>query len=45
MGFRHITRPEDFPVLPTLWHEVTLRPAFFFDMDASMTFNPGTVEN
>lgn len=42
MGFRHITRPEDFPILPTFWHEMTLRPAFFFDRDPSMTFNPGT---
>lgn len=41
MGFRHATRPEDFPILPTFWHEMTLRPAFFFDMDPSMTFNPG----
>ena len=43
MGFRHVTRPEDFPVLPTFWHELTLRPAFFFDRDPSMTFNPGQV--
>ncbi len=41
MGFRHITRPEDFPILPTFWHEMTIRPAFFFDRDPSMTFNPG----
>ncbi len=41
MGFRHITRPEDFPILPTFWHEMTIRPAFFFDMDPSMTFNSG----
>lgn len=41
MGFRHAPRPEDFPILPTFWHEMTLRPAFFFDMDPSMTFNPG----
>ena len=41
MGFRHLTRPEDFPILPTFWHEMTIRPAFFFDRDPSMTFNPG----
>jgi primary-amine oxidase len=41
MGFRHVTRPEDFPILPTFWHEMTLRPVFFFDMDPSMTFNSG----
>lgn len=41
MGFRHVTRPEDFPILPTFWHEMTIRPAFFFDMDPSMNFNSG----
>jgi primary-amine oxidase len=41
MGFRHVTRPEDFPILPTFWHEMTIRPAFFFDMDPGMTFNSG----
>jgi primary-amine oxidase len=41
MGFRHVTRPEDFPILPTFWHEMTIRPAFFFDRDPSMTFNSG----
>ena len=44
MGFRHAPRPEDFPILPTFWHEVTIRPAFFFDMDPSMTFNPGQLK-
>jgi primary-amine oxidase len=40
MGFRHATRPEDLPILPTFWHEMTLRPAFFFDKDPSSSFNP-----
>jgi primary-amine oxidase len=44
MGFRHAPRPEDFPILPTFWHEMTLRPAFFFDRDPSMTFNPGQLK-
>lgn len=44
MGFRHAPRPEDFPLLPTFWHEMTLRPAFFFDRDPSMTFNPGQLQ-
>jgi primary-amine oxidase len=44
MGFRHAPRPEDFPILPTFWHEMTLRPAFFFDKDPSMTFNPGQLK-
>ena len=43
MGFRHAPRPEDYPLLPTFWHELTLRPAFLFDRDPSMTFNPGTL--
>ncbi len=43
MGFRHATRPEDFPILPTFWHETTLRPAFFFDRDPSSSFNPGSL--
>jgi primary-amine oxidase len=41
MGFRHVTRPEDFPILPTFWHEMTIRPAYFFDRDPSMTFTLG----
>jgi len=30
--------------LPAFWHEMTLRPAFFFDRDPSMTFNPGQLQ-
>jgi primary-amine oxidase len=40
LGFRHIPAPEDFPILPTLWHEVVLRPMRFFDRDPSSTLNP-----
>ena len=35
LGSRHITRPEDFPILPTRWHEFQLRPVHFFDRDPS----------
>lgn len=35
MGFHHLTRPEDWPVLPTKWHRLDLRPYGFF------TRNPG----
>jgi primary-amine oxidase len=31
LGFRHITRAEDWPGMPTLWHSFRLRPFNFFD--------------
>jgi primary-amine oxidase len=31
MGFHHLPRPEDWPVLPTMWHTVSLVPYGFFD--------------
>ena len=31
MGFHHLPRPEDWPVLPTIWHSVSLVPYGFFD--------------
>lgn len=30
IGFHHLTRPEDWPVLPTVWHGFRLRPYGFF---------------
>jgi primary-amine oxidase len=39
IGFHHLTRPEDWPVLPTQWHSVRLRPYGFF------TGNPGLRAN
>jgi len=30
IGFHHVPRPEDWPVLPTMWHEFQLRPSGFF---------------
>lgn len=43
LGFHQIAKPEDFPLLPLAWHEVTLRPVNFFDRDPSETFNPGVL--
>ncbi|MFN0190465.1 MAG: hypothetical protein ACKVP5_00580, partial [Aestuariivirga sp.] len=43
LGFRHLTKPEDFPILPTYWHEAVLRPAFFFDRDPSSRLNEAFV--
>ncbi len=39
LGFRHAPRPEDFPILPTFWHDFTLRPYRFFDRDPSSRLN------
>ena len=35
MGFHHLPRPEDWPVIPTMWHSLALIPYGFFDR------NPG----
>ena len=36
MGFHHLTRPEDWPVLPTIWHSIELAPSAFFDRNPSL---------
>ena len=36
MGFHHLPRPEDWPVLPTMWHSVALVPYGFFDRNPSV---------
>jgi primary-amine oxidase len=38
MGFHHVPRPEDWPVMPTQWHSVSLIPDGFFDRNPA--FNP-----
>lgn len=40
LGFHHITRPEDWPVLPTRWHEFTLRPVNFFERSPAIDLAP-----
>jgi len=37
MGFHHLTRPEDWPVLPTKWHSITLKPYGFFTRNPAIT--------
>ncbi len=36
VGFNHVTRPEDWPVLSTIWKGVTLRPYQFFTLNPSL---------
>lgn len=36
VGFRHITRAEDWPGMPTVWHSFRLRPFNFFDISPAM---------
>ncbi len=36
MGFHHLPRPEDWPVLATMWHSVSLVPYGFFDHNPSL---------
>jgi primary-amine oxidase len=36
MGFHHLPRPEDWPVLPTVWHSLSLVPYGFFDRNPSI---------
>jgi len=40
IGFNHITRPEDWPILPTRWHEFTLRPVGFFTQNPAIDLAP-----
>lgn len=36
MGFHHVPRPEDWPQMPTMWHDVTLRPFDFYNVNPLM---------
>ena len=40
MGFHHVPRPEDWPVLPTMWHSLSLVPDGFFDRDPAVDAMP-----
>lgn len=40
VGFRHVTRTEDWPIMPILWHSFRLRPHNFFARNPSMDVAP-----
>lgn len=40
IGFHHLTRPEDWPVLPTVWHGFRLRPYGFFTRNPGLDVRP-----
>jgi primary-amine oxidase len=37
LGFHHVVRTEDWPVMPTLWHDFLIRPVNFFDQNPTIT--------
>jgi primary-amine oxidase len=46
LGFHHITRSEDWPIMPTMWHSFYIRPFHFFqanpvlDLPKSLSARP-----
>ncbi len=37
LGFHHVVRLEDWPVMPVLWHDFLIRPMNFFDQNPTLT--------
>jgi primary-amine oxidase len=37
MGFHHVPREEDWPVMPTMWHDFVIRPFHFFPQNPALT--------
>lgn len=42
LGFHHITRSEDWPVMPTMWHHFHIRPFHFFDKNPALDLPKST---
>ena len=45
LGMHHLTRAEDLPVMPTVWHSFKLRPHNFFDRNPAINLRNDTVES
>ncbi|MGH9384666.1 MAG: tyramine oxidase [Vicinamibacterales bacterium] len=44
LGMHHLTRAEDLPVMPTVWHSFRLRPHNFFDRNPAIDLRNDTSE-
>ena len=42
LGMHHLTRAEDLPVMPTIWHSFKLRPHNFFDRNPAIDLRSST---
>jgi primary-amine oxidase len=40
MGFHHVPRPEDWPVMPVAWHSFEIRPVGFFTRNPAIDLPP-----
>jgi primary-amine oxidase len=40
LGFHHVPRAEDWPVMPVMWHDFVLRPFDFFPQSPVLTLPP-----